>query len=276
MLTFDVIIPVYNRLIEDVPIIKYFKDKNNLNFYVCDNSTENAIKEANRRHSLKYSQMEYVDMRGNAGLSRAFNAAIPRGNSEIITIFDDDTEPLCDFFSAASVEILKHGEGVYVPIVGLGDEIISPLTSLGPAIVRVKDLARIKDERIYAFNTGICITRSIVRQGLCWDEGQFVDFVDHAFFRKVHELHIPIYIMKSIKLLQEYSMYSDDFDAALRRYCTKVRDLRNFYQEEGYLGRAYARAYIMYLAFRNTIRYKSVLFIWRGLKACLIGCADNG
>lgn len=254
--TVDVIVPVFNQGIEETPIISNYMDDATVRFYVCDNSEDVDVKESNRIASNKVSNVEYIDMEGNKGISKAYNAALKMVKSDIICIFDDDTVPGDGFFN--KIRSYVSAEGVYLPVVKSGDRILSPLNKLGPIIYPVNSIKRVNLNKCSAFNTGMTFTSDVARK-IRYNEKLFIEFVDHDFCRRASAEGIPFFIMEDVVLEQNYSVETNSLEAAIHRDSLGKPDVREYYSN-GIVERIYCELYLAYRAFRNSINYKTLSF----------------
>lgn len=260
-MTFDVIIPVYNETLKSVPSLTGLSVFTDVTVIICDNSTDTHVKEINAAQSKGFASLNYVDMGGNTGLARAYNAGVRTGFSDVICIFDDDTYVPADYFPAVARAIEQSGSGVYVPLIKSGDALLSPLKASGPAIHRVKDPSAIRANDIYAFNSGMAITRDVLSR-VSWDETLFIDSVDHAFCQDLHRADIPIMLLDDVELEQDYSRETDNLASALHRDVTFRRDVRRFYSRRGgVVSKVYCEAYLFYRLVRNTVHYHTTAFL---------------
>lgn len=253
----DIIVVIYNKQISDVPVIRLYENKADIHYYVCDNSTDEAIRFKNKRDSIGCSNLNYIDMKGNKGLSRAYNRALNRCDGEIVCIFDDDTTP--DYSYVNQIESQCVREGVYLPLVKSGERLLSPLNKIGPVITRCRDARRLNLKTCSAFNSGMAISRQVAKS-IAYDEHLFLDFVDHAFCRKAHSQGVPFYLLRDVVLQQNYSKETNDLQAALNRNVISVKDIAEYYSDN-ILDKAYGSLYLSYLLLSNVLRYRSLAFL---------------
>jgi GT2 family glycosyltransferase len=259
-MTFDAIIPVYNTQLSEVPAVRSFIGCKSVTVFVCDNSTNEGVKRANSVYAASWQEgLVYIDMGGNRGLSCAYNAAVDAGFGDVVCIFDDDTTPPEGYIEAISAAVGEGGSGCYVPLVKSGTTLLSPLRRIGPAIMRTKDPMEIPSERIFAFNTGMAVTRDVFRM-VSYDESLFLDYVDHAFCRDLHSKDVPVRVVDGLELQQDYSRETNNLDSALRRDMTFRRDVRT-YHRRSFFESLYAEVYLSYRLVWNTLKYKTTSFL---------------
>ena len=253
----DIVVPLYNQRVFETPVIECFKDRDDVQFYVCDNSTDPEIKEQNRLVTNSQQRITYIDMGGNKGIAIAYNTAIKRCKGDIICIFDDDTTPGNNY-----VDLLKEhvvSEAIYMPIVKNGDRVLSPLNMKGPLIYPVQDISKIDLSSCSAFNTGMAFPRSVVSR--CkHNEKLFIEFIDHDFCRQAHRIGMAFRMIPDAVLEQDYSVATNSLEAALHRDRLGRIDVREYYSGSN-TDRIYGHLYLAYRAVRNTLRYKTLAFL---------------
>lgn len=258
-MTFDIVVVVYNLQLNQVKAISAFRGMEGVSIYVCDNSTNAEIKDKNKPYAAKMG-VQWLDMGGNVGLARAYNSAIASGSGNVVCIFDDDTLPPETYLSRMEEAIEVGGTGCYLPLVRSGETLLSPLRRRGPAITRVENPLAIPEGELYAFNTGMAVTRDVYNR-IVYDENLFIDYVDHSFMRSVHGLGIPVHVVGGIELQQNYSRQTDDLASALRRDVTFRCDVRKFHSAGGILETLYCEMYLFYRLLRNTLHFRTTAFI---------------
>lgn len=259
---FDAIVPIYNEYMEECPLFELLTKNNgyNVQLYICDNSTKQDIKKRNAATAGSFAWCTYLDMLGNMGYSKACNRAISESSSPFVCIFDDDTIIPYDYFSKV-LSWIKRGDltsTVYVPIVLSGEELLSPLKTIGPMIYRASKVGDIDPSSCSAFNTGMVISRDVF-SSVSYDENLFLEFVDHAFCRDAHKVGAHFVLMDDVHLEQSYSVYTNDLNSALFRDSIGKKDVREYYSH-GLMERIYGQFYLAYRFLRNSIRYRTFKF----------------
>lgn len=258
----DIIVVIYNKLVKDIPVIQLYENKDEIDYLVCDNSTDENIKQKNKTDAQAYNNLIYIDMKGNKGLSRAYNSAIYRCAGDLICIFDDDTLPESDYIEKIKVQCTA--EGVYLPLVKSGTRLLSPLNIIGPVIYRCKNTKGLNLKTCSAFNSGMVISKTIVK-AIAYDERLFLDFVDHAFCREAHRRGIPFYLLKDVTMQQNYSKETNNLQAALKRSLISSKDITEYYSGN-LLDWIYGRLYLAYRLVANTLRYRSFAFLRQSIE----------
>ena len=122
------IIVIYNKNVSDSLTYQCLKRQNNLQVIVCDNST----KDFGNKKFVEDDGFYYVGMHGNAGLSKAYNAAldvissINENMKGYVSLFDDDTFIPDIYFSKLRSEIRTKKSDIFLPIVRDEVGILSP------------------------------------------------------------------------------------------------------------------------------------------------------
>lgn len=255
----DIIVPVYNMLAKDVPVIQA-ADSSAVNciVHICDNSENDEIKRSNALFCADTPHIEYHDMGGNIGLSKAYNSALNRCSSSVVCIFDDDTDVDPTYFQIVVDQVEKHGSGIFIPLVYNGDNLLSPLNSFGPAIFRYRDISNFSPDTCFAFNTGMAVTRDVFNS-VRYDERLFIEWIDHAFCRDAHNAGINFYLMPTVRLEQDYSRESNSLESALHREKLAGPDLRIYYSNS-IVDRMYRFVYRFYRILRSCLKYHSFAF----------------
>lgn len=258
-MNFSAFVAAYNKPIRDIPLMLALDKCDNLFIYVCDNSTDANIKLENKRCADEFDRVIYVDMGGNAGISRAFNAALRMSSGDIVCYFDDDTVVPDNYFDEAAAAVHSNPAALYLPLVYSGERLLSPLVVEGLCIHAVNEPSRLRGKELTGFNTGMFLSRELALE-FEHDESLFLDFVDHAYCEQIRGAGIAIRIAQKIVLQQDYSRETNSISAALFRSKITERDVRQFYCRT-LAGRIYAAMYIAYLRMRNTLKYRTLEFI---------------
>ena len=129
MVALSAIMVLYNKELDNSitykSLLKCNTGEFKVNLIVIDNSTNDN----NNFEACKNKGIMYVDMQGNKGISKAYNAGLDHvGDSEIIVLLDDDTELTTDYFEKLYRKVVKHPNcDIFAPIVvGQDNKIYSP------------------------------------------------------------------------------------------------------------------------------------------------------
>lgn len=176
------VIVVYNKKIQDSITCKCIKQISNINIeiLIVDNS------EIDQKNEIACQELgySYISMNGNKGLSKAYNAAIDYANSDIIILFDDDTEITADYFFKLSIAVENNPDiDIFAPIVyGQDGVIYSPneFNFLRNHFISTPE-QEISQNSFNAIASCLAI-RKRVFDNYRFNELLFVDQVDQYFF----------------------------------------------------------------------------------------------
>lgn len=225
-------IVVYNKNVNDSATYQCLKKQDDLNIIVCDNST----KDYNNKNNVEADGYQYIDMNGNAGLSKAYNRAldyIQHNNPSmqgVIMLFDDDTFIPDDYFYKMVQAIKKGRADIYLPIVK--DEI----GILSPSIMKKYychraiggNVWKIKKSDICGINSGMAISLAVFKR-YRYNEELFLDYVDHNFIRDMRTEQRKIEIVKTY-IQQTFSSNIHDEKKELARLNIFKKDIDVFYR----------------------------------------------
>lgn len=202
---------------------------------VVDNSTINL----GNREYCKEHDADYVDMHGNAGLSKAYNRAIgyikAKGGCDYILWLDDDTEVPEDYIKRLESAIETNPENkVYLPIVKSANTgYLSPNIMRNMHTYRINSLDEIGDNMISAINSGMMVNMDVY-DSYRYDEKLFLDCIDHDFMTYVGQCKLPVYIMSEPALYQNFSGdESGSLKGKLARHRIYSADYRYFRKKHG-------------------------------------------
>lgn len=235
-------------------------------FILCDNSTVEAIKRFNRLFCEK-SNIVYIDMKGNMGLSKAYNKAISLicdQEDNWVVFFDQDTRIFPGFFEQLKSSIKKHPDiYIHVPFVlsSQKDVQISPTKIFGYHVTR-KQCPRVASvyHDITAINTGMVINRGAFSKVGKYNEELFLDYVDHYFIRQYKKYFKGIAFFNA-RLIQEFSSHGEnDFDAEVKRFMIYKKDFYVFCKNS-FLGRLYYFVKMPFRTVKLSIKHRSLTFL---------------
>ena len=233
MSTIKALMVIYNKHLSDSETIHSLDSADGVDVYIADNSTEDF---GNRAFAAGHGY-HYIDMDGNKGLSKAYNRiiSIMDKNEDIVCLFDDDTIIDRHYFDALRAAAEKRRDiDLFVPIVKDEQGILSPCIINDIECKRVNGIGEIPHNSISAINSGMAI-RLKVFQDYRYDEGQFLDYIDHAFIRDVAgNARDKIHIMQDVILKQRFSgSEKSDRAAAEKRYSIFKKDVEHFCKKFG-------------------------------------------
>jgi len=257
-----IIIVMYNMsCIESVTLnnIDKFGLKDDMNVIICDNSTDDYSINKVYCNNKKYT---YIDMNGNKGLSKAYNAAINRilDKDAWIILFDQDTEVSEDFFTKMEKSIEDFPNiFVHVPIVMDTAGILSPTMITNYNIKRIKD-PFINSSDLSAINSGMLINLKVFAKIGLYEESLFLEYIDHYFIRRYKENNGEIIVVDT-KLFQNYSENNHTkIEGDLKRFSIYLKDFKIFCNTSFY-GKLYYYVKILYRGIKLSLIYKNLRFI---------------
>ena len=155
-----VVIVVYNTSCQDSISYNRAKDSS-VKIIVCDNSTSDYGNE----EIVKNDGNIYINMGGNNGLSKAYNAAIQVINKDnrYICLFDDDTDMGKKYFDKVLSYINMSNADILLPVVKTSTRILSPCQFKKKRCVEVKNLEELINKPISAINSGMVIKSEIYK-----------------------------------------------------------------------------------------------------------------
>lgn len=199
---------------------------------VVDNGTQQfSNEEYCNEHGWKY-----ISMCGNAGLSKAYNAALEllRGEADIFVWADDDTSFPPDYFLLLSLYAKGNpGADLFLPVVLSRDRIISPCIAKKYRVMSIEKVQQLVDHDITAINSGLAV-RSEIYSSYRYDERLFLDCVDHDFMQWCRQNKKEVCIMERVTLKQTF--FSDSRpkrDKALFRQKIFSKDFRRYASKWG-------------------------------------------
>ena len=184
-ITFYAVVVLYNSLVSDSITIKNLQGikGHSIKIIVVDNST---IKYKSKE-ICEQNQWTYISMNGNAGLSKAYNAAlefISGENSGIVVWLDDDTEITQQYFDVLQNDLYLYKDAdIFVPMIqGQDDRFWSPNEY---RYIKNKQLTKktdiVSNDRFNAINSCTAV-RTEIYSDYRYTEKLFLDQVDHQFF----------------------------------------------------------------------------------------------
>ena len=227
------LVVTYNANISDSPVIfsALHAGFNPIDILISDNSTRLEFKKNNQELCMNRG-MIYLDNRGNAGLSKAYNSAIvllERIDYDALILFDQDTEVPADYFEKvrsslkAYPTVLIHAPYVESPFV-----YISPKRFDRYKIVHWVAADQEPQYDLACINSGLVLRKEVFSIVGMYDPSLFLDFVDYEFFQRIRKLHLPIKVL-DVHLNQHFSgdRYSTR-EGDFHRYAIYVKDLRRY------------------------------------------------
>lgn len=201
--------------------------------WIVDNST----KDYGNAEYCKEHGWRYLSMQGNAGLSKAYNAALAQlGDADGLVIWaDDDTCFPPTYFMQLTDYAQTHPQAaLFLPVVRSGERWISPCIAGKYRVHPVESMEQLKGKPITAINSGMA-ARLLLYQDYRYDENLFLDCIDHDFMRWCRQNDVGIKIMEDVILQQSFFADSrPQRKAALFRRKLFVRDFRTYSRKCGH------------------------------------------
>ncbi len=220
------VLVLYNKHYCDSDSFRSLKERTDLHLILCDNSTKPL---GNEKVTEEYPQVTYLSMKGNAGLSKAYNAAIDslQGKKGLLILFDDDTEIGDAYFSDLLAAVEKTPADIYLPTVYDELGLMSPNHIYGVRNKRLRDLEELDMSLITGINSAMAIDLRVFEH-YRYNEAYFLDNVDHAFLRDMKAQKRKIVVFNTD--LHQHFSYNDcmNIDAARFRFKIFRKDYWTF------------------------------------------------
>ena len=198
-------------------------------------ATDNSTKDAGNAPCGDLENVHYISMGGNKGISGAYNRAIDYIMSvcdaelDRVVLFDDDTTIPEEYF--VEIEKLQGNDAdVCFPLVESRGMIVSPCLIKRRIARPLRSREELDMKKVSAINTAMMIKAQIFRD-YRYDENIFLDYVDHDFMRTMRNGNKRFLLMDTV-IQQDFSRYSDEYEAAERRFRIFKKDLKVYYKKE--------------------------------------------
>ncbi len=243
---------IYNRTVEESESFATLRRCSGVQTWVCDNSTKPM---GNAPACVKYG-IRYLSMDGNHGLPCAYNRTVEQivkeqGEDGFVCLFDDDTEFTPDYFTALQREIEASPDtDIFLPLVYDKEGLMSPCTSKGVRMHRVKDPYGVPKENLYGINSGMAVRLSLLAK-VKYNEDYFLDYVDFEFLRRAKAQGANLSVW-NLELHQHFSAVEEtDPEKVKIRDAIFQKDFRRFC-DHGLWNRLRGEANLLYRRlFRN-------------------------
>lgn len=184
--TFYALVVLYNISVSSAKTCEALMkiEGHDIRVLILDNST----KPFGNRELSQSLGWQYLDMRGNVGLSKAYNAALDylksRANEGIYILLDDDSNVTQEYFDELEADVNNYPDvDIFCPPIRAQDGKFYSPNAYG--LIKSHQLKRVNDtvpqKRFNAINSCTAI-RSYVFDEYRYDERLFLDQVDHKFF----------------------------------------------------------------------------------------------
>ena len=229
-----IVIVVYNKWCGDAHTCKSLFNTNMGpdSVLIVDNSTKPIDNES----YCKENGWMYHSMNGNAGLTKAYNAALLllKDNVDIIIWADDDTFFPETYFEALRSYACKNlNATVFLPVVKSNEVIVSPCIYTKRAMKTIQSLEELQGQKISGINSGMAVRSSLYQQ-FKYDEAYFLDYVDHDFMRWCRLNEQEFCVMGQVVLQQTFFAHSNAAKKAKRkRFKIYKKDYSRFQRKCG-------------------------------------------
>ena len=265
----EAVVVLYNKSVKESITLQNLRGlgDNDISICVVDNSTSDYGNEKYCRDS----GLLYINMKGNEGLSKAYNVAVrtSRG-TDIFVLLDDDTEITDDYFKVLKKDASqKEDVDIFAPvIIGQDGIIYSPneYHFLKNDLVLNKGNREIIQSKFNAISSCLAI-RSKVFEDYEYDERLFMDLVDQYFCLRQRQFGRK-FSMLNTRIHQNFSQRNSNIDVIKywNRMKIRLKDIMTYALLLG--GRGYrALGYIKCcgICVQTGIHVKSPSFALKGL-----------
>lgn len=217
---------VYNKEISESITCQNIKNiDESIDVFVLDNST---IANNNATY-CKLNGIRYLSMNGNKGLSKAYNAAVDNSRaSDVIVLFDDDTEITAEYFDKLKIALEENPEtDIFAPIIKGQDGVIySPneFNFLKNHFISSPD--QVVSQNAFNAIASCLAIRMRVFDDYRFNEKLFVDQVDQFFFCEQRSLGRKFGVIK-VEILQHFYQRGATLtpEAGWRRLSLRIVDI---------------------------------------------------
>lgn len=203
------VVVIYNKKVEESITCKKILDNCHelVEVIIIDNSTADL---GNKEYCLN-KKLWYISMKGNKGLSKAYNTAIDAcKEKDVIILFDDDTEVTEEYFLKLFSDLTEYPEiDIFAPtIYGQDGVIYSPnkYNFMRNNFITEKN-KEIPQDKFNAIASCLAI-RMRVFDNYRFNEKLFVDQVDQNFFYEQRKLNRKFKRL-DVKILQNFYQRGD-------------------------------------------------------------------
>ncbi len=218
---------IYNKRCNDSTTCESLKKIRDVQVIILDNSTElNDNAEYCTRQGW-----QYISMGGNMGLAKAYNRAVEalKANDSVLCLFDDDSEVVQGYYDSLRQTLAAQPlKKVLLPLIYDSHGLMSPSVTDGLAVRRAEKIEEITQQNITGVNSGMAICLSVF-DNYRYDEGYFLDYIDHAFLRDMRRIGNEIgYFDAQIKHETMFETQTASVDTIRKRFKIFKKDLGRF------------------------------------------------
>lgn len=266
------IVVSYNQEVKNSPVIQSYLKSQLLtkDLIVVDNSTDSLYQNINQEYCDNLS-ISYLNMNGNVGLSKAYNAAIKSTDTLQkdcwYMIFDQDTIVDKEYFDVVIKSIETKNEiKIHAPIIYSKNGLFSPLKIKKNKFLNF-DAKSGTYEQLACINSGLVIHSSVYRDFGLYDEDLFLDLVDYNFFKQIYKVNPEFKIqVMDYSLQQNFSGDAfENFTSDLKRFEIYFYDFCKYCKKNN-ISWIEKNIKLLKRCIRLTIAYKKSDFLWLFLK----------
>ena len=228
-----VCIVAYNTLVSEITAINKL---NTAEIVIADNTTDEDIKKQNKSFCAKIPYFHYLDMKGNAGLSTAYNRMIDYVGTTLITLknrtwlmfCDDDTSFPEEYFQNV-FNAMKEGFPIISGIVKTNNNkhfSLGLISKSGFHSGKIETPGTYKN--IYCINSGLTIRFDIFQKNGLFSEKLFLDLIDYEFMYRLQKNGLNNIYLVDGEIIQNFSGESRDEKSEARRYNIYVKDFKQY------------------------------------------------
>ncbi len=222
------LVVIYNRDPADSPSCEQLRQMPDAKAVIVDNSTDG-------REHYRYAAARgfgYVSMGGNRGLAAAYNRGIAwikkYTDATHVVLFDDDTTMPEDFLEQTARSIVAFPEAqVFLPRVRDEKGWLSPCCIDGLRVTRADAPETLSAAQLTAINSGMAVDLAVFDR-YRYDEGYFLDYIDHAFMRDMKARGVSFAVTKATLQQRFAGNQKGQRRQAQQRLRTFKRDFRRF------------------------------------------------
>lgn len=190
---------------------------------------DNSTREMDNQSCCEKQGWMYHSMGGNAGLTKAYNAAISllQNQTDLIIWADDDTNFPADYMqSLVDAAKTMPDYDIFLPVVKSKTITLSPAIYTRRGVMSIKELSDLENQQITAINSGMAVRLNLY-DDYRYDESMFLDYVDHDFMCWCNLNCKKIHVMEDVLLFQNYFAESNPPNAARKHrmhiFCNDIR-----------------------------------------------------
>lgn len=219
---------IHNRACEDSPSCEQLRAMPTARAVIVDNSTE---PNTNYRYAANRG-FGYVSMDGNKGLAKAYNRGIvwikKHTDATHVLLLDDDTTLPDGFLERTATVVEAHPEaGIFLPKVYDEKGLLSPCAIYGWRVRRLNGIGELTAQNVTGINSGMVLDLALF-DSYRYDEGYFLDYIDHAFMRDMKARGVTVDVTKEELQQRFFGNQKGNKPAAKRRLCIFKQDFRRF------------------------------------------------